>query len=174
MVKQVDTRDKYMLTEKQRLKLLALYPGFVTVHGPYKRKDSRYHVVLCSVNSKKKKTVSYPKAIVEIRRGSRLERNETVDHINGNFLDNSRKNLQVISREANASKGADKRKPVKCKCAWCNAEFELSAGQVNARAKTKAGPFCSRSCSGRYGAQVQNTGVTLKRKTYKVRYIKGV
>lgn len=171
MVKQVDTRDKYMLTEKQRLKLLALYPGFVTVHGPYKRKDSRYHVVLCSVNSKKKKTVSYPKAIVEIRRGSRLERNETVDHINGNFLDNSRKNLQVISRAENARKGADKRKPVKCKCAWCNVEFELSRNQIGNR--NKSGPFCSRSCSGKYGASVQNGKPVVKRKSYKVRYIRG-
>lgn len=171
MAKQVDARDKYMLTEKQRLKLLALYPGYATVHGPYQRKDLRYHVVLCSVGSKKKKTVSYPKAIVEIRRGSRLERNETVDHINGNFFDNSRRNLQIISRAENAYKGATKRKPIQCKCAWCNTKFELSRSQVSNR--NKAGPFCSRRCSGKYGASVQNGNPITERKKYKVKYIKG-
>lgn len=159
-----------MLTEKQRLKLLALYPGYATVHGPYQRKDLRYHVILCSVGSKKKKTVSYPKALVEIRQGKRLERNETVDHINGDFFDNSRKNLQIISRAENAYKGATKRKPVQCKCAWCNTKFELSRNQLTTRAKNKVGPFCSRSCATRY----TKAGLTSTRNKYKVKYEYGV
>ena len=91
-------------------KLLALYPGFTSVLGPYTRKDGRQHIVLNNSTLPKNtrgktKTVSYPKALMECYLGRRLESDETVDHIDDNIMNNAQSNLQVLSRADNASKG---------------------------------------------------------------------
>lgn len=63
------------------------------VYGPYQGKDGRFRVI---VNGK---TVSYPKYLVEQTLGRKLDKNETVHHIDGNPANNSLDNLQVISRK---------------------------------------------------------------------------
>lgn len=99
-----------MLTLSAKTKLLALYPPYDSVLGPYQRKDGRFHLVLN--NSKlpkgangKTRTVSYPKALLEVRLKRRLLVAETADHKDDNFLNNSKANLQVLTRKENASKG---------------------------------------------------------------------
>lgn len=90
--------------------LLKLYPKYDSVLGPYKRKDGRKHIVLNDSSAAKgekgkTKTISYPKAIMECRLGRRLLKDETVDHDDDDFTNNSKKNLQIMSRSNNAAKG---------------------------------------------------------------------
>lgn len=86
-----------------------LYPLFDKVTGPYTRSDGRKH--LCLNNSKlskgdpnKTRTLSYPKALVEVREGRLLADNETADHIDEDFTNDDLNNLQILTRIGNAIK----------------------------------------------------------------------
>lgn len=90
-------------------KILLLYPSFNSVLGPYLRKDGRKHIVLNNTalktgNKNKIKTISYPKALMEIQLGRKLLKDETVDHIDENKSNDDLNNLQILSRADNARK----------------------------------------------------------------------
>lgn len=154
------------MTELFKEKLLKLYPAFDKVTGPYNRKDGRQHIVLnnSKVNNGSKgklKTLSYPKAIMEVELKRQLTKDETVDHIDKNPLNNTLTNLQVLSRSAHAALDCKRRKPVIVNCTICNKEFEATRDQLR---KDKTGFCCSRKCSGIYGQQIQ---VNLRKKEEK-------
>ncbi len=126
------------------------------VYGPYLRKDGRQHVII--IDNGKRRTVSYPKYIMEKELGRNLHPDlETVHHIDGNFNNNELSNLQIIERTAHVrldSKGADGQTH---KCPVCEKEFFLEERTFrnNQMLQKKAGPFCSRKCAGIYGQKVQ-------------------
>jgi hypothetical protein len=126
------------------------------VHGPYKRRDGRQIVIIIE-NNGSRRTVSYPKWIMEIQLGRRLDPNlETVDHIDSNFENNNINNLRLIPRKEHSEDDTRRVKLVKFKCAWCDKEFERSPRLVRDKSrKNKAGPFCSRTCAGRYSRMLQ-------------------
>lgn len=62
------------------------------VYGPYQGKDGRFRVIVNGV------TVSYPKYLIEQNLGRKLDKDETVHHIDGDPANNSLDNLQVINR----------------------------------------------------------------------------
>ena len=70
-----------------------VYSDVVKVYGPYKAKDSRLRVVLAFKDGSKK-TVSYPKYIMEIHLGRYLTIDETVDHIDCDPLNNDLTNTR--------------------------------------------------------------------------------
>lgn len=111
---------------------------------------------------------------MEVKLGRKIPKDYTVDHKDGNKLHDKYANLQVITRQANSSKGAKRRKSIVLPCQFCKEFFPLRKDQLNKRSAAKSGPFCSRSCSGSYGKMVQATGKTIPRLKYKVSYIKGV
>jgi hypothetical protein len=122
------------------------------MYGPYTRKDGREHVVL-KLDNGTLKTVSYPKFLIEQCIGRKLRKNETVHHKNGNVTDNRLENLQILDRSTHTKKDVFVFINKKVQCIWCTKEFEMGVSQRNNK---KAGPFCSRKCSGQYGAAVQN------------------
>lgn len=141
--------------------LLELYPGYTSVLGPYTRPDGRKHVVLNnSIASKgtkgKTKTISYPKALVEISLKARLKDDETVDHHDRDFTNDDLDNLKVKVRSLHASEDALRVEVDEVSCMGCGFVFIPSKSQIEARNKNKAGPFCSRACSGRYGTLIQS------------------
>lgn len=92
-------------------KILELYPDYTSVLGPYTRADGRKHIVLN--NSKlakgtkgKLRTVSYPKALLEVELGRTLKDDETTDHVDEIKTNDSVSNLQILTREDNARKSA--------------------------------------------------------------------
>lgn len=128
------------------------------VYGPYTRKDGRKHVIL--IDNKKRRTVSYPRYLMEQKLGRTLTDDETVDHIDGDFTNDDPSNLRVISRKINALIGAKRLKSQTFACPMCGTKFTksgraLSDAITNAK-RGKAGPFCSRRCQGRYGTDIQN------------------
>ena len=144
--------------------LLSLYTPFTSVLGPYKRKDGRMHVVLNdSAKSKsdksKTKTISYPKALFESNANRRLVGNETIDHDNRMFEDNTGNNLIVRSLATHASLDALRVEILPVECSWCGTEFIPTRHQSD---MSKAGPFCSKLCAGQYGAHVQNGGFKIE------------
>lgn len=140
-------------------RLLSLYPEFDRVTGPYLRKDGRKH--LCFNNTKlpnkhpnKKKTLSYPKALIEVKENRRLLDNETVDHIDRDFTNDDLTNLVIRDRSEHAKLDIIRRKATEVECIWCKSRFLLTRHQLDHR--SKSGPFCSRKCSGEYGTAIQN------------------
>jgi hypothetical protein len=126
------------------------------VHGPYKRRDGRQIVIIIE-NNGKRRTVSYPKWLMEIQLGRQLDPNlETVDHIDSDFNNNELSNLRIMPRNEHSTEDTRRVKPVKFICAWCDKEFERSPRLIRDKArKNKAGPFCSRNCAGKYSRQLQ-------------------
>jgi len=109
--------------------------------------------------------MSYPKAIMKVYLGRLLEKNETVDHIDKNFLNNDFSNLRILDRKIHTSIDVKRRIPVLYKCDYCGKEFYLSRNQI---ARAKSGKFCSRICSGKYGKEIQ-LGLISKGKPIKVK-----
>lgn len=128
------------------------------VYGPYYRKDGRQHVVLY-FKDKTRKTVSYPRYILEMSLGRHLGPNEDVHHINGDHTDNRLVNLQIISHSDHCRGHRPGRPPLEVTCVWCGLSFTLSQSKQNDRSRAekegRLGPFCSRVCSGHYGKQLQ-------------------
>lgn len=128
------------------------------VYGPYRRKDGRQHVCLITPGGVRK-TVSYPKYLVEIRNEKPLEKGETVDHIDTDFNNNNPGNLRIIKRSAHSKDDVKRNLPVTFVCPACNAPFKLQSRRLSDAKQNskqgKAGPFCTRSCAGSYSKGVQ-------------------
>ena len=97
------------------------------VYGPYVRKDGRMHVILIHHNSSgqitARKTISYPKYIVEKYLNRYLTDDETVDHIDGNFSNNDLSNLRVVPRKEHCKSHSKSRKTIIKQCMICGTEF---------------------------------------------------
>jgi hypothetical protein len=132
----------------------------VKVYGPYLRKDGRKHLIVI-YDDGRRKTVSYPKYLLEQKLGRELLSHETCDHIDGDYTNDSLDNLQVLSRADNAAKAMVIR-PAEMGyfvCPECHASFYKSMRDVrwNQLAQNKAGPFCSKACAGKYGQRLNKT-----------------
>ena len=159
------------IVELDKEALLKLYPGYHTVVGPYLRKDNRKHIILIGNNNNKNKMLSYPKALVEVHLNTRLGEDDTVDHKDRNKQNDDINNLAVIKRKEHCKLDAIRVKVDDMNCSMCGKKFKPSANQHNTRSLSKAGPFCSKQCSGLYGAQVQNGAPKINRqKIYKEYY----
>ena len=123
-----------------------MYEGW-KVFGPYRRKDGRKHVVLQCELTKKLKTISYPKYLMELHLGRYLTDDETVDHKDRDFTNDSLSNLQILPRSDHAKLDVQRRKVLTAYCERCGKDFELSRNQTSERAKKLSGPYCSRSCA---------------------------
>jgi hypothetical protein len=146
--------------------LLKLYPEYERVYGPYKRKDGRQHCIL-HTSKDCRTTISYPKALVEVREGKRLSSSETVDHLDQDFTNDSLDNL-VIRNLVNHSKlDCKRRNPVIVNCTWCNNKFEATRDQLR---KGTSAFCCSSSCRGQYAAAVQHGKISKGAKTFEVTY----
>jgi len=129
-------------------------PWVKKVYGPYTRKDGRKHVIL--YDGIKRRTVSYPKWLVEQSLGRILGPGETVDHKDRDFTNDALDNLQVMTRSRHTAIDARRVKPIVALCIKCGEESKRKANNTDANAKKgRAGPFCKR-CAGKYGADLQN------------------
>ena len=156
------------IVELDKEALLKLYPGYHTVSGPYLRKDNRKHITLTGNN--KRKTISYPKALVEVHLNTRLREDDTVDHKDRNKQNDDINNLAVIKRKEHCKLDAIYVKVDDMNCSMCGKLFKLSRSQHNTRSLSTAGPFCSKQCSGHYGKSIQLGATPTKRQTIHKRY----
>jgi hypothetical protein len=136
--------------------------GLIQVFGPYKRVDDREHVILIDPSTRSRKTVSYPKFLVQEHLGRLLNNDlETIDHIDGNSTNNDLTNLRIVNRQQHASEDIIRRKDQELICIRCDTKFIKDIKNVvSSKKKGKSGPFCSRSCQGKYGADIQNGRVS--------------
>jgi len=129
-----------------------LYTGHI--NGPYLRKDGRKHI--CIDNNGKRTTVSYPKFLVEHHIGRKLMGNETIDHIDQDFTNDELSNLRIVDRLTHVLQDAE-RLMVGFICPVCDKdvirEGEKAHWVLTERKRGKAGPYCSKSCTGKGGSK---------------------
>ena len=142
--------------------LLKLYPDFDVVYGPtWHSSERRYYIFLYKKGTRFRTTLSYAKALMEVRLGRRLTKNEEVDHIDNNKENDDINNLQVLTGIENRNKTKHVKR-VKLNCAFCKKEFELLPSQYKTKLKSIRihGLFCSRSCAAKFQRRVE-TGVSI-------------
>lgn len=124
--------------------------------GPYTRKDGRKIVIVVDKNGHKR-TVSYPKWLMEVHLGRQLDKNfETIDHVDNNIDNNDLSNLRIMPRKEHSTEDTRRVKLIKLECAWCKKPFERSPRLLRDKAKNKvSGVFCSRRCAGIYSRKLQ-------------------
>ncbi len=120
------------------------------VYGPYTRKDGRMHVIVVN-DDKTKTTISYPKYLMQQHLGRKLTDSETVDHIDGNILNNDISNFQILSRADNALKSVKWANYLKLTCTHCGKQFERREAihKHNTNIRKVNGTFCSKHCVGK-------------------------
>ncbi|RLI60343.1 MAG: hypothetical protein DRO67_09220 [Candidatus Asgardarchaeum californiense] len=133
-----------------------LHEDDFTVYGPYFNGRYNRKIVIVVDKNGIRRTVSYPKWIMELQIGKVLDPDDTIDHFDGDINNNDINNLRIVPRKEHSADDTKRVKKVKLQCAWCNKTFERSPRLLREKArKGKAGPFCSRSCAGKYSRQLQ-------------------
>ena len=133
------------------------------IYGPYAAKDGRLRII--GVDTKGvKHTISYPKYLIELHLGRYLEKNEQVDHIDGNPLNNDISNLQIKLLGEHQSLDVLKNKDITVTCTFCNKTFTIKGSKVHCRNRHSSGYFCSKQCSGKYGRLIQLKQISIATK----------
>jgi hypothetical protein len=132
----------------------------MVVYGPYvSKEDGRSRCVIVHENGHKQ-TISYPRMLVESYLGVSLADNEDVHHIDGDVSNNDISNLEVVLKSQHVREHSIKYKEdIFVPCYYCGINITLTPAKQSQRSRDKSrgkvGPFCSRRCSGKYGADVQ-------------------
>lgn len=149
------------------------------IYGPYTRKDGRQHIVAYSGSPMNwtRTTVSYPKFLMEIALGRLLDPvTETIDHIDGNWMNNDPSNLRIVPLNEHARDDSIVLILSKMACVFCGKdvpEERLRWAHTNRyRLKKISGPFCSKQCSGKYGALRQKGYPKLLSVDIPIKYVK--
>lgn len=130
------------------------------VKGPYRHTTKNlagraYMVVYYKDGSRG--TTLYSRFKMEQHLGRRLDKDETVDHIDEDVTNDDLSNLRVISRSENARSWAANNREISYTtftCPECGEKAKKKTRNVkNNRKQGKAGPFCGRSCAGKYSAR---------------------
>lgn len=129
------------------------------VYGPYKQAEGRLFINV--VKKDERRTISYPKFLMELHLGRVLDsKTEHIDHIDRDFTNNALGNLRIVTPEVNARDDAKRLKLPEMTCMSCQKpvpenRVRHAYREAQRKGTKKAGPFCSRACSGRYGKAVQ-------------------
>ncbi len=150
----------------------------IKMYGPYLSKlDNRLRLVYRK--NGRKTTISYPKYLMEISLNRYLTETETVQHLDGNPLNNDLSNLIVLNRTEHGKIDAKRVKDVIFTCQWCKKEFLVKGSTLHSRLRKdrQSNSFCSKSCVGKYGVSIQKGGpkfnrIELERKYYVERDIR--
>lgn len=137
-------------------------PITCNVYGPYLRKDGRKHVTMTfselgNTVVVNKRTVSYPKFLKEQELGIPLYYPLTVDHKDCNFTNDDLSNLNIMILSEHAKVDTLRRSPVTGFCMECGIVFELTRAQISngKRKGIRSGPFCSKTCRGKFTRELQ-------------------
>jgi hypothetical protein len=122
------------------------------IYGPFRNgKDSERKIMIIIEDDGTRRTVSYPKFLMEEHLGRRLDPDkETVDHIDFDINNNDISNLRLVPREEHSADDTRRVKLISIPCSWCGEKFERSPRVLRDKhRKGVIGTFCSKSCAGK-------------------------
>lgn len=103
-----------------------------------------------------RRTVLRHREVVEEKLGRRLLPAEIVHHKDGNKQNNKLRNLEITTRSGHAKHHAKKPEMIKLVCRLCKKSFvRLARWERHSRNQSKTGPFCGKSCAGRWSRSLQ-------------------
>lgn len=105
--------------------------------------------------TKKRKTVSYPKYLVEAKIGRLLRNTEEIHHKDENFRNNLISNLEIKTRATHRKAHAKYKIEIEVQCGMCRKFFNVTPKQQSNKNQNRHRNsklyFCSRQCSGYFG-----------------------
>lgn len=142
---------------------LPYFLSHIHVTGPYlNKKQGRKFVTYNDTVTGTKTQKTYAKYLLENHLQRELSKEETVDHIDRNKLNDCIENFRIVDSSTHTSEDNKRSNTIEYACPMCSTRFHRTPRYSRAKsASNSAGPFCSRRCSGAYGKQVQLTGDTL-------------
>lgn len=130
------------------------YSGYVVTNP-----EGRKNICLVHKKTKKRTTISYARYLVSVAQKRVLDKNEHVDHIDGDKSKDVIENLQILTVKQNNQKRVKEkglsRKMVKMKCPNCFNEF---VREVRNSFISKKGYYscCSRNCANKVSSKNLN------------------
>lgn len=125
----------------------------------YHRGEGRRYANLVHIDGSDRKriTISYARYLMSVKLGRILTPDEEVDHIDGDRLNDSIENLQVLTKDAHRKKTLENihHEVVDAMCPMCKSIFTRNKNKMKLSYGARL-MFCSRSCSGRYYAKLRN------------------
>lgn len=130
------------------------------VTGPYlNKKQGRRFVTITNESTGIKTQKTYAKYLMEIHLGRELSKEETVDHIDRDKLNDTLRNFRVVGSSQHISEDQKIAKVIDTSCVICSCAIQRRASHMRTKAKrNQAGPFCGPSCRGKYAATVTHGG----------------
>lgn len=129
-----------------------------TRYGPYTSNTGHLFYIDIDQNGDRK-IIWVHRELMETHLGRSLNDNEIVHHKDGNKVNNPLLNLEVLSREDHARIHAleDPAETTWFVCPECGKDFQRLNRRLrdNQIKQKKKGPFCGKSCAGRYGQKIQ-------------------
>jgi hypothetical protein len=133
------------------------------IKEPRLGKDGRLRVFLRNRVTGESKGMSYPRLVMEMHLGHSILPENDVHHIDGNPLNNEISNLEIVNHRIHCAEHSRKyHEAMEVTCYWCGNDFELTPKQQSAKHRernrrpgSRDKYFCSRSCSGKYGTEIQ-------------------
>lgn len=129
------------------------------VYGPYiSKRDGRKRVIIV-YDDKSKTTRSLARFMYEQENG-KIDPALTVDHVDENPFNDVMENFQLLTRSENAKKARQFKQLTEWYegvCLECNKLFMKPMRQIrhNQGSQNKPGPFCGKSCAGRFNQRKQ-------------------
>lgn len=126
------------------------------IYGPYINSDGREFVQIKENDNIR--STSLARYLYEKYYDVRLNQDQVVHHIDGDFHNNNINNLKLMNRKTHHGfhSKLNTKSDIELKCVWCGKTFFIKGSSMRNRNRRCAGPFCSRSCSGKYGAELRN------------------
>lgn len=142
--------------EKLRSTKLVHFDQNILVSGPYLSNENRFYVFYYHKINKTREMTLYSRYLMEQKLGRYLDKDETVDHIDRNKLNDSIENLQILTFKEHIKLDSKRvrDKEIELVCVWCKKSFIRMIAREIFTGK-KSGPFCSSICSGQYGSKVK-------------------
>jgi hypothetical protein len=128
------------------------YEGFLVSEKIFHINEQRFMVGLYNPVTKHRTSTSYARYLMSVHLKRKLDKNEHVDHINNDKLDDRIENLQLLSpgnntRKANMLRYPNGRALITLTCDLCGKSFTRRKHNTSAFIKGQSHDYCSRACS---------------------------
>lgn len=124
-------------------------------YGPYESNNGHLFWVYIEADGSRRSDWVH-REIMEQKLGRPLLPNEVVHHLDGDKKNNNPNNLLLFASSTDHSAHHAIRKPLTLVCLLCHTEFQRRGNwERSNRKKGKEGPFCSKSCAGKWSRQKQ-------------------
>lgn len=123
------------------------------LYGPiWHQRIGRYMINLVPIEKEKNKrtSMSYARYVMSVNLKRILDKNENVDHVNGDKTDDRFENLQILSRKENNKKAIKEQNRTRLVadivCPMCGTTFTRNLNKVHQIHGRSNNSFCSQEC----------------------------